>query len=496
MQKVAFVTYLAVATAGWIDPDTFHGDKSIKSNFDNRDYQLVFSDEFNTPNRYFHDGEDPRWTAINKNDYTNFALHYYNGDLVSTNNGYLNITTVAKDISFVAVDKQGLNPEKITKNYQSGMIQGWNKFCFTGGIIEVSAKLPGKHNIGGFWPAIWLLGNLARATYVGSSNNVWPWSYDTCNKDLQKQQEFSACNVVNHFDLHPKQGRGAPEIDILEAMPGDEILFNTPIKKPYYSASLQIAPGSQDYRPTTGETPAPGLWYENDISYGNDTSLNIFFYGMHLEGITKDQSYIADALSANKNIGYKEFNSFNTYRVEWIPGKNGYIRWYQNDNFVYGIEANALNLTGGIIPEEPMYIILNNAISSTWGFPTPCPEGCPCDCFDCTKDECQCAVPAEMRSNLPASMLIDWVRVYQAVGDDDQIVGCSTSSHPTKRYIKGHESLYKSDKDQQALKDQLYGGGHCVIDEDCGSLLKIKSGECIRNKCKCLSDVYTGSHCL
>jgi hypothetical protein len=34
--------------------------------------------------------------------------------------------------------------EKLTKNYQSGMVKGWNKFCFTGGIVEVSAKLPGQ----------------------------------------------------------------------------------------------------------------------------------------------------------------------------------------------------------------------------------------------------------------------------------------------------------------------------------------------------------------
>ena len=53
------------------------------------------------------------------------------------------------------------------------------------------------------WPAMWLLGNLARATYVGSSNNVWPWSYDTCSKTMQKQQLISACNVVVRIDHCP-----------------------------------------------------------------------------------------------------------------------------------------------------------------------------------------------------------------------------------------------------------------------------------------------------
>ena len=40
-----------------------------------------------------------------------------------------------------------------TKHVQSGMVQGWNKFCLTGGIVEFSAKLPGKASVGGLWPA-------------------------------------------------------------------------------------------------------------------------------------------------------------------------------------------------------------------------------------------------------------------------------------------------------------------------------------------------------
>jgi hypothetical protein len=40
---------------------------------------------------------------------------------------------------------------------------------------------------------------------------------------------------------------GAPELDILEAMPGKEVLEHTSTQKPYYSASLQISPGK--YQP-------------------------------------------------------------------------------------------------------------------------------------------------------------------------------------------------------------------------------------------------------
>ena len=89
-----------------------------------------------------------------------------------------------------------------------------------------------------------------------------------------------------------------------------------------------------------------------------------------------------------------------------------------------------------------MYLILNTAISSTWGFPTPCPDGCAyCqpdnadddfvgspgkdggtadsdsgadrNCYDCRRSECACSMPSDMCSNFPASFLIDYVRVYQ-----------------------------------------------------------------------------------
>lgn len=144
----------------WIDPDTNKKDKNVTSYIDNSSYELVFSDEFNNDNRYFYDGNDPRWTAINKDDYTNYALHYYNADLVKTNNGYLNISTIVEDITFNYYDAVNNNkPMKKKKNYQSAMVQGWNKFCFTGGIVEISAQLPGNAYVGGLWPAMWLLGN-------------------------------------------------------------------------------------------------------------------------------------------------------------------------------------------------------------------------------------------------------------------------------------------------------------------------------------------------
>ena len=133
-----------ITSTNWIDTDTPHKHHSSKSLVDQRDLQLVFSDEFQTEGRSFADGHDPKWTSINKDDYTNDALQYYTDERVTTSKGVLNISTINEDIHFVAQDKDpSKKAKKMTKNYQSGMVQGWNKFCFTGGVVEISAKLPG-----------------------------------------------------------------------------------------------------------------------------------------------------------------------------------------------------------------------------------------------------------------------------------------------------------------------------------------------------------------
>jgi hypothetical protein len=89
--------------------------------------------------------------------------------------------------------------------------------------------------------SVWLLGNLARATYVGSSEFVWPFSYNKCDPKSRMSQEINACSKVNHFGMKPGRGRGAPEIDVLEAMQGDTSkLPSTHVTRPYVSCSLQV----------------------------------------------------------------------------------------------------------------------------------------------------------------------------------------------------------------------------------------------------------------
>jgi beta-glucan synthesis-associated protein KRE6 len=133
------------------------------------------------------------------------------------------------------------------------MMQTWNKFCFQGGMVEVRAQLPGavskksknpdvaggpnaRTQTGAFyptWPGIWMMGNLGRAIFSGSTSRMWPFSYNECNPDAfdPTNQRISACESNPGHGLNPNQGRGAPEIDLLE---GGGVAI---------SSSIQIGPG-------------------------------------------------------------------------------------------------------------------------------------------------------------------------------------------------------------------------------------------------------------
>lgn len=91
-------------------------------------------------------------------------------EYVTTKDGALTLRTEPIKASWYECDQKELKYNKRTHNYTSGMIQSWNKFCFTGGVLEMSIKLPGGHaDAGGLWPAAWLMGNLARASFEKST---------------------------------------------------------------------------------------------------------------------------------------------------------------------------------------------------------------------------------------------------------------------------------------------------------------------------------------
>lgn len=479
-------------------------------------YDLVFSDEFNVDGRDFSDGSDPKWTALNKNDYTNGALHYYTPKNVHTRNGDLIIQSKAEKTKFVGVNDTSLEKAIFEKTFTSAMLQTWNKFCFTGGIIEAEIELPGDHETTGLWPAFWLLGNIARHTYVGSTNHVWPWSSNECTDASRSAQKISGCTNTQHYGMKGRFGRGAPEIDIFEVQAGtvpknEGIFRESPVGQPFMSNSFQVAPGRSVNRPPNGRWPGPGQWYEG-LRGGDDTGMNIFFYGdyNHFRGDPDTKDYWSDAVSFNTQLDHRHFEKKFRYRVEWeLPDEkketDGYIRWYINDKFVLDINGTGIVEAGNgaTISTEPMYIIMNTAISTQWGF--GCYGGCPCQNYDCTSTKWRdnCGFPwnfCKMMNNKTAipEYKANWVRVYQNSKDEKQKVGCSTPERPTKKYIEANEGLYKTANDAKPLKPIAVGKGACKkgakgrTKDACGGP---KQGSCNSGSCTCEKG-WIGPNCL
>jgi len=220
-----FVTILAYLYLheSKIDSSTEKNDLTIKRLHDNQILYLSMSDEFSTNGRTFGPGEDQLFEALNEPGQKDAKeLQFYNSSsrFVTTKNGSLVITITSEKSDFVEFNYTSYTYEKVIYNYTSAMIQSWNKFCFTGGVLEVSLQLPGPFNSGGLWPAFWLMGNLARATVPDSGYFIWPWSYNTCDVKANSQK-FNACIADPGYNFNSYQGRGSAEIDLLEVMPGN-----------------------------------------------------------------------------------------------------------------------------------------------------------------------------------------------------------------------------------------------------------------------------------
>ncbi|DBA01290.1 TPA: hypothetical protein N0F65_001795 [Lagenidium giganteum] len=379
---------------------------------ENWTYQLIFSDEFNNSKRKFEAGFDRKWTAIDQRDTSNMGQHYFLPQAVQADKGSLIITTSKPKTRYRGA------------KYVSGSLQTWNKFCFTGGFVEVKAILPGKWGIPGTWPAIWVMGNIGRAAFLGSQEGTWPWSFDYCApwvEDVEKtEQLISRCgnrtddddpySYPEDYGLHPFQGRGATEIDVMEAQ------IKSKDQPAMITTSLQIRPAlNDDMRPASETLPKPGQWYQG-LTFGNFTKINSDYYG--------DKGL--DSLSAMTQLEPNSFDQFHLYQLDWSPGPQGYIRWWLDNNFLFEIPGSSLNVWSGnipprMVPVEPSYLILSTAVSEK--FSPPC-EGQICD------------------SLWPSNFTIDYVRVYQGNPNQFTSIGCNPPRYPTKPYIFSHPVNY------------------------------------------------------
>mmetsp|Transcript_17137 Transcript_17137/g.34332 ORF Transcript_17137/g.34332 Transcript_17137/m.34332 type:complete len:442 (-) Transcript_17137:54-1379(-) len=352
------------------------------------------------------------------------------------------------------------------------------------------------------WIKVWMLGNLARATYLDTTDHMWPFSTNVCNKYTRYSQEINACNSNPGYGMHPNRGRGAPEVDFFEVMYMDKL------PSPLLSASLQIAPGKPKMRPYLGQQPNV-TWYDPVLR--NGASMNLYFFGTQTYDLNKTREYQTDSVSINYWLNESFYSRPHKYRIEWEPpvehmedspsalSRGGYIKWFIDGQMISAIVGDKLQeVSDTEIPSEPMYILLNQALSKDWGFPDAYFLNCKKKCWSCIDPKCECAMPETFcKKNIPASFEIDYVRIYQVKNDTRHMLGCSPPARPTAEWIKGHEEryvLWGSPKGTPPLKPIERGGMACTNNMTCGG---DERGYCSERamECRCLPQ-WTGPNCL
>ncbi|KII85737.1 glycoside hydrolase family 16 protein [Plicaturopsis crispa FD-325 SS-3] len=442
-----------------IDTDTPDSAKS-RTGFDGQDYELVFSDEFNVDGRTFYPGDDPYWEAVDLWYWATNDQEWYDPGQVTTTNGSLKILIE--------------NTEWKGLPYRSGMLQSWNKFCFTGGYIEVSITLPGPdQNTQGYWPGAWTMGNLGRPGYGGTTDGTWPYSYTACDVGTFPNQTYSnksgpaaalhsdwskskynyelswltgqklsscTCSGEDHPGPNVGVGRGAPEIDILE------VERNKLGDGQVVSQSAQFAPFTHDYI-YLNATSDEWTVYDPTISRANT------YTGSAVQQAVSGLTQVpADAFMGSGQVftqfGFEYWedpknidDTFITWQVDGKPS----VRMGPGAVAPDPIDSGGSGVDQRLIPQEPMSIVFNLGISTNWQE------------IDLTTME------------FPAYMLVDYVRVYQRKGHTN--VGCSPKDFPTEDYINAHSSVYNNPNittwPYSMPKNSLVRKAHCFHTSAC-----------------------------
>lgn len=240
-------------------------------------------------------------------------------------------------------------------------------------------------------------------------------------------------------------------------------------------------------------------WYQP--GFGEGASLNEYFYGVHVTHETETESYAfqTDTISVNYRLDDTSFwNRQHLFRIEWEPpsledGSGGYIHWFIDNQFVASIEGEELQRVSQTeIPSEPMYLIMNLAVSRDWSFPDAWFLGCEHKCWSCFDPNCQCALPVGYCETFPARFEIGHVRVYQATKDPKHTVGCSPILRPTADFMEAHKYRYMAHDDNgtEPLLPIVNGGVSCLESSDCGN-----HGRCKQFTCQCHQG-WAGPTCL
>ncbi|KAI9693240.1 MAG: hypothetical protein M1822_005236 [Bathelium mastoideum] len=383
--------------SGLVDPDTPQSAMTVQGN-DGEELDLVFSDEFNDQNRTFYPGDDPFFYAFDGWYGATKDLDWYDPDAVTTYDGVLQLQ-LDKFINH-------------NLNFRSGMLHSWNQLCFKGGRFEVSVSLPGPGGIQGLWPGVWTMGNLGRPGYLATTDGMWPYTYDSCDAGITPNQSdyggvsalpgqrLPSCTCPGQDHPTPGTGRGAPEIDILEAS-ADQVSQVGLITQSY-----QVAPFD--------------VWWLPDRQYTEFPDYNLSFPNGYVGGPYQQ------ALSSNTmlNNSWYDGNFYQKYAFEYTPGvgEDGEITWFAADQVTWHMDGRAVGQNGNVGPrlvsEEPMSIIINLGLSTAWS----------------NLDWANLAFPTVMR--------IDYVRWYQPKGQ--KMVTCDPPGWETTEYIRQHPRAYNN----------------------------------------------------
>jgi len=411
------------------------GDNIIRAG---RHLSLAWQDEFNEApdTRDFSAGKDDKWEAIDLWYKGTWDDEIYKPGNARLGDGHLTIDLI---------DTPGWDRKnKRMHKFQSAMLQSWNKVCFTGGYFEVRLQLPGSIEQGGVWGAAWTAGNLGRPGHMGSSEGMWPYSYNNCDKGSEAQrgldagtdldgQKISACNAHPGFGLNPNQGRGMPEIDLIESFV--PTFGNDEYTRAHYTTSLQMGPLIPiDVNHGPGLTGCEGS-PRQDRTY--EDCEGMIYYTNHTEKVVPNHwcqvvegpmraNTVQDCLSSEVDLRATHFQTFHTYGFLWEPKER--VVWFMNGEPLF--EANQIALSPKQspsnpdfyvgqrdVPQEPMSMLLNVAISDhgvmNWN----------------------------RHMTFPISMKVDYVRVYQDASKGHTL-SCDPPSHPTAQYIEENRGLF------------------------------------------------------
>jgi beta-glucanase (GH16 family) len=272
-----------------------------------------------------------------------------------------------------------------------GMLTSWNKFCFTGGLIEASVQLPGNNQVSGFWPAVWTMGYLGRAGYGASTDGLWPYSYESCDLGTLKNQTLNGVPDVqglqlgdpgNDFDLsflpgqrlsactcpgelHPGpvnpdgtfRARSAPEIDIFEAQ------IDSNLAAAAVSQSCQFAPFNAYY--SWNNATYLQLHQPEGTQEINGFRGNVYQQATSVVSRTNQQCYENSAAPC-----------FAVYGFQYKPGyesDNAHITWVNNDQLSWTLHAGGVGadpvtqISERVIPTEPMVSVHITRIYPVFG---------------------------------------------------------------------------------------------------------------------------------